>query len=234
MDLLPWYNLNSLIKIKPTVKKFYGKFSHKATFTVYGSRYITSSKTLEDCYKKSSVQNYHNNISLNSFSVHILGIFYHLYHDKKFDIKFRIECNTVNIYSKNLDLLLDICTNHVGTALVNELTTVTDPLIQTVLDQDMIVMKTVDQYRYRVNIRFGYYKDLTARHGLAKYLENLGEEVKITKKLLQAIGGSNKYLSAGYFYVKDQRLVDMIRLITPSLVRSVNQVVYQPQLNYGK
>ena len=84
---------------------------------------------------------------------------------------------------------------------------------------------TEDVLRLAEDISDGFYRDFKERVALAAYLENIGDQARVSKYFIKDLRGANKYLKGNYFHVKDPRLVDMLHLIMPKIVRSVQQVV---------
>jgi hypothetical protein len=92
------------------------------------------------------------------------------------------------------------------------------------IESDKIIMVNPTEYRYKVFIREGF-RQTQSRQNLARYLETIRSEVKISDKMLQGMLSNYKYFHNCYFYVNDPKIVSMIALVAPSLVKRVQEVV---------
>lgn len=220
MDISQWYNVNEHINIVATKKKFYNRYLHKLVYQVYGATSIPYNKDVQDFFFKLS--RFHDDVAHAS-----IYEFYNVFHEKDQNLKFRIEGSTLAIFCEDINYLYSLASTRFKNAKPHTLSTILDQKQEILLEQGLIIVKTPTDHIWRVNLRSGLCKNLHERHGLAEYLVNLGQEVKITKKMLYDLKSTAKYFGGGYFHVKDPRLVDMIRLIVPNLVKSVNQLVVQ-------
>lgn len=220
MDTSQWYSINPNIKIIRTKKKFYNRYNHKLVYRVTGASSIPNNKSIENFNFR--IGRYHNGV----VSASIADV-YNLYYERDKNLKFRIEGNALGIFCEDIDYLYQTASTKLKNHAPQILSTVLDQIQQDLLEQGLIIVKTPTDYIWRINLRSGFCKNLNDRHGLAKYLVNLGDEVKITKNLLAELASTTKYWSGGYFHVRDPKLADMIRLIVPNLVKSVDQLVVQ-------
>ena len=227
-DLSQWYKINKDIKIVPTKKKYYNDFVHKLVYrNIYRAGLVVSSRTEQELVNRlqatSASYSQHTVLTLSK----LLKPLFDLYQTRGEHLRIRIESSSVSLFSKDLDCLYKISQEYLD--IYNDrahlLTTVLDEQQQEHLDNNLIIVKEQTDYRYRVSIRDGFYSSFQDRQSLATYLESLGDEIKCTKRFINSIRSSNKYIQIGYFYVRDPRVIDMIRLIIPNLVRRVDQLV---------
>ena len=221
MDTSRWYNLNDYIKIVGTQRKFYRRYLHKLVYTVYGAWALSGSETIDALRGKLSRSRH----QLDLRTIELVTPFFDLYTAKDSRLRFIAERSTLSVFCDDIDYLFELAQDKLSPHKPEILSTVLDQDSQELLDKGMILVKTPTEHCWRINIRSGFYRNLAERQGLAQYLKNLGDEVKVTKNILQRLGSNDKYLYGGYFHVKDPRVVDMIRLITPDLVQSVDQLV---------
>lgn len=224
MDLSHWYKLNPNVKIVDTKKKFYNKFFYKLVYEVVGASSIVLQAEPTAFYKY-RMPNRHIRKPDPGFNHSEYQSFLELYKEKDSRLKFRFEGHSVSIFSNDFDLLHDIAKNRLIYTKVQLISCVKSQEELDLLDKDYIITRVPSEYCYKVTVRDGIYRNMADRQGLYNYLKNLGAEVKITKKYLEVLRGPNKYISSGYFYLKDPLLVDMVKLIMPNLVRSVHQLV---------
>lgn len=227
MDLSPWYKLNPLIRVYPTQKKFYNKFDYKIVYKVPGAFVIPCTKDDQQLRNRIAQVMTSKYTRHPIVSVPLIEDFYKLYINRGTDTRIRIEGSSLSLFGTSLEQLYELTATQLKQH-VNALVSVTAPVDQRqqeLLDQGKILLKKPIKHQYRVTLRTGPYRNFNDRRALVQYLINLDDQVGITTKLLNQLEGNNKYLYGGYFYVSDLRLVDMISLIIPNLVRSVNQVV---------
>ena len=71
--------------------------------------------------------------------------------------------------------------------------------------------------------------DLFEKTALYNYLKNLSDQVKVSDLLLTDLLNGGKYIRASYLHVNDKSLADMLYLIMPGIVKSVQEIVVLPQ-----
>lgn len=224
MDLSHWYKISPNVKIVDTRKKFYNKYVYKLVYHVVGASSIIM-QAEPSTFFKYRVPSRHIGKPDPGFSNNEYQSFLELYKEKDSRLKFRFEGHSVSIFSNDFNLLYDIARDRLCYSQVQLISCVRCQEDLDLLDKDYIITRTPSEYCYKITVRDGIYRNMTDRQGLYNYLKNLDAEVKITKKYLEIIRGPNKYISGGYFYLKDPLLVDMVRLIMPDLIRSVHQIV---------
>lgn len=143
--------------------------------------------------------------------------------------KFRIrtEGHSISIFHADIDFMYHVAANDLSAYAHNLqlLSTVTSAEQLAALENNQIIVRKSPDYAWRVYVRDGFYRNFTERQALANYLENLQDQVKVSKNFIRELKGVTKYIKGNYFHVKDPRLVDMIHLIIPNFVRSVQQLV---------
>lgn len=222
MDISLWYNLNSKIKILETNKKFYNTYMHKMVYDIPGSYVVTIGDISN--IKNLLIRNY--SADTVEYKLKNLQDLYNFYKKRQVhDVRCRIERNFVSIFGKDVQSLYQLATNQLSIYVPTLLSTVTSEKTQKALEQGFQILKQDTDYKFKVIIRDGFYKLTDDRKHLANYLRNLGNEIKITENILSLLESNNKYINSGYFYVKDSRIVDLIKLIAPTAIRSVQPIV---------
>ena len=219
-DLSRWHKLNPAINIVPTSKKFYGRYSHKMVFTVANSYLITKYGGTTLDWLTAKPQSGSDNLDT-------LRCFRNVLRDPESGFRLRSEGSTLGVFHTDIDFMYDTVINKLRPhahrlKLVN---TVTSQAQYDALENNYIVTNQPTEYPWRVYVRDGFYRDFKERVALAAYLENIGDQARVSKYFIKDLRGANKYLKGNYFHVKDPRLVDMLHLIMPKIVRSVQQVV---------
>jgi len=236
-DLLDWTKINKKIEISYTKKKFFNEFYFRLNYHVPGARLVAYS-SYDHGILKVRVQNYNNNDWRVGLFHRVpadyqqLEDFSEIYQNKNNisngRIKFRIESDTFSIYSDQEQTLFDIAS---GTLKKWKSDLKSISLIENLsdfdlLDQGHIIVKKTQTHPYRVKIKetFNY---LDEKQSLLTYLKNLGEHVRVTKYMFERLESDHKYFPGGHIHLDDSRLIDMLRLIAPNLIGSVNQLVTQ-------
>lgn len=225
MDILRWYKLNPKVVIKPTSNKFYNQYNYKIVYTVDGARAIPGSKTIEQFNFRLSYLSSNLRHSKAIADRELIGILFDIYRDGQ--IRFRVEGNSVSMFSSDIDLLYQTASHRLA-AYTKNLTMcslVLSDAAQKALDVGHIVVNKPPEFRYKVLLRQGFYKNLAERQAAANYIEQLGDDIRISKLLLDNLKSPTKYLSAGYFYTNDRRLGDIVMMICPRLILSIRELV---------
>jgi len=227
---LDWTNINPHICILYTKKKFYNEFLFRLSYFVPGARLLTLVK--EGCNLDWRVNSWNDQVRTrrmynaqlaNRTQIHE---FYSLYCNKNF--KYRIEQDIFNIYSNSESCLYDLANLrlHSWKHLINNVSLVKSSDDLNLLNQGFTIVKKIPKYPYRVKLKEGFYS-LPDRQGIAHYLKNLNDEVRVSKNILARLTNSTKYFSGGYVYIKDHRLIDMFKLVSPTLIGNVDHMINQ-------
>lgn len=240
MDSSDWIKINPKVVISYTKKKFYNTFLFKISYHVPGARIISYAKNVANLSERCDVYN-DRIINPSSFyhythyrphyrpaDLDQLTIFYNLYNAKLHDFKFRIESENIMLYSNSQQNFYELATDTLKNyqSSLTEISLIESDEALTLLDQGYTIVKKPTTYPYKVRLREGFQSHYE-RHGLATYLKNLGTEVKVSKHILQQLMSNNKYFQGGFVYVNDPKLIDMLRLVSPAVVGTVNQLVTQ-------
>lgn len=240
MDTSRWYELNKQLTIVPTTSKFYKRYLYKITYKLPGIHFVIRSRSREDLDRM--IMYYNNDSSklyssLYPYSKNIVKTaeirqdklyeFSDLYQDKQLALRYRAEGRSVSIFGNDIDQLYDIAKNRLvlNTEGLTSVSLVKNQNEMNLLENDKIIVRTPTSHTHRVYLRQGYYRDVKERMALGRYLENLGDHVKIGKVLLDNLKSANKYFGGNYFHVDDPKIVDMIILICPKIVLSVKEIV---------
>lgn len=227
-DLSHWHKLKSTLKIHQTQKRFYGKFDHKIVYNCIGCPILTIVTDSEQLKLRVSTS---QSRAKSQYDLERLIAFFEVYKRKGPNLKFRTELNTLSIFSDNLDTLYSIACKDVGRYRHNiqSLTTILDDDTQEHLDANKILVKTHTDHTWRINLRGGFYRNTKEKTALYNYLKNLSDQVKVSDLLLTDLLNGGKYIRASYLHVNDKSLADMLYLIMPGIVKSVQEIVVLPQ-----
>lgn len=156
--------------------------------------------------------------------------FHQVYHSKNHPhkLKFRIEGDLLSIYSNSDEYLYELATTRLDDwkSSIQSISLVESDQDRILLDQGYIISSKPQSHPYKVKIKetFNFQFERTC---LQNYLQTLGDSAKVTKYMLRRLSQDYKYFPGGYIYVNDQRLIDMLRLVSPNLIGSVQQLVTQ-------
>jgi hypothetical protein len=87
-----------------------------------------------------------------------------------------------------------------------------------------IIVRKSSNYQYKVIIRDGRYPVEIKRQVLT-YLENLGDQIRITPKCRDMLASPYVHCWGVFFYTNDPELTIMLRLFDPNLVGNIHQLI---------
>lgn len=240
MATFDWNNLNPKIKFSFTKKKFFSDCYFKLSYNLPGARLMMHYRADQDiCFFQNKVDNYNTNsyhgrrfsfLGYNVANVTQLVPFAKIYHadHKPYQVRFRIEANTLGIYSDSEEFLYNMASKDLAN-WTNSMVAFSSPENQTsisLLDQGYVIVSRQQTHPFKIKLKETFGLNSERKH-LSNYLQVLGKDVKVTKYILEHLNREHKYFPAGYIYVNDLRLVDMLRLVSPNLVGSVQHLVTQ-------
>lgn len=221
MDSLLWTQFKNDIQIIPTTRKFYKKYLYKLAYSsIDGCHLIPIANNFTSLSKISTLQ------SRTQTQVDTLRVIYHHYMNKDNKLRWRFEGKSFSIFSCEENILYNLAKNDLHD-FKDKVVSITRPeCLEDIdlLDSGKIIMRTATDYKFKVTIRNGFrqHKDKIM---LGRYLEGIRSEIKISDFLLKGLISGYKYFGTSYFYVNDQKIVDMILLVSPSVVQKVEEVV---------
>lgn len=217
MDLLPWRKLNKFLEIHPTRNRFYNKYLYKLSYDLIGAHLIS-------LYRNSPVPFQHT--KLRDHDMEKLRIFMAVLGNKDYDLRYRSEGSSISIFGTSELELYNLASDRLKQyrSSLTSVTRVASEQDLAKLEAGCIIMTTPTPYRYRVTVREGW-RNRTDRQNLGNYLKSIRSEIKISDFLLQGMINQHKYLHSCYFYVNDLKIVSMISLVAPNVVKRVQEVV---------
>lgn len=214
MDLSLWRDLNSHVVIKETTKKFYDRYYNKVSYFIPGAylihkghHYVHSTGVQYFNFKEKHVENLFNLTMIPDTG-----------------LKFRIEGSAVSVFHNDLAVIYEHNITTLEKFSPYAVNHADDINLREILDQKSIILQKPPKYQYRVAVRGGRYATILEKQSLARFIKNVGPEVRIGANFLQELDSGYKYLNTGHIYVNDLSLLDVITLICPKFIRSVHKL----------
>jgi hypothetical protein len=234
--------LNPKIRIQNVNKRFYSQYYYKLEIKITGSGFLRyPDLTIEAQADKRKYYNdnrtvnfggsWRYNRSSDPTDQDILILNKIKTAQQKYpDLRIRVEEPMLQVYSETekdlYKFAVDISYNdNQHMVCVNQPMTVEH---MNLLKQGYTISSKPADFPIKVHVREGRYSLETKRHILT-YLQNMPDEVKLTKNFVESF--SRKYESVWncYFYIKDRSVLTMIALISPSLVRTTEEYHLSPK-----
>lgn len=222
MDSSQWTNINSTVQIIPTTRQFYGQFYYKLVYNLVGAALLRSVSSLDQLTRRAFSS---RQIQNDQMLFDKLVTFFNAVNQSQ-GLRWRCEGNSLSVFAETEQALMDLATTTLkdyGSSLVS-VTRIANQQDRETLESGNIIMRKPTDYRYKVSIRDGY-RNTRDRKLLANYLTTIRSEIRISDHLLAGMTLGNKYLHSCYFYVNDPRIVDMIALVAPTIIKKVQEVV---------
>lgn len=143
-------------------------------------------------------------------------------------LKFRIEEPNLQVYAATEQELYKFV-QKVG-ATGAHLSSISRPRSDEELDlitKGFTIKREEFEYPFKVHVREGRY-NYHLRQQILKYLENLGDEVKLPRNLVDSLSRNFDSVWGNYFYTKDKSILTMISLISPTFIRAVEEYAQVP------
>jgi hypothetical protein len=243
MASLSWKKLIPKVEVQDTQKKYFGQYLYKLELLANGARSINATADIQSAItlRINSYRsvNYggswhaHTNWQLQQANYAWLEYLKH----KKFDLaeglKLRIEEPKVQIYSETERGLVQFITQipqqfrQYGIAVYRP---ANDEQL-TLLEAGIKIVKNAPKYRYKISFRDGKYAPETKQQ-ILNYLTALEDQVKLPTRCQEQLEKMDfGYVWDCYVYTNDVNITTFIRLISPTLVRSITEMASVSQIN---
>jgi hypothetical protein len=138
---------------------------------------------------------------------------------KPYDYKLRIEGSNMSIYSNELDFMHNICSKVQVQEFWQPNNNYKDKL-----DKDIILVDQPFDYEFKVT-----FNQNTIDPTFAKWVHRNTNKIKIGNKALQA--ATDGYAQGLYFYVRNEKLLQLISLMIGHNFQSVQRIVCKQDLD---
>lgn len=243
MASLSWKKLIPKVEVQDTQKKYFGQYLYKLELLAYGARSINATADIQSAItlrvKSYRHVNYagswhaHANWQLKQANYEWLEYLKH----KKFNLaeglKLRIEEPKVQVYSETERGLVQFITQipqqfrQYGIAVYRP----ADDEQLALLESGVKIVKNAPKYRYKINFRDGKYAPETKQQ-ILNYLLALDDQIRLPERCHgQLNNGDFGYIWDCYFYTNDVNITTFVRLINPTLIRSITEMASVAQIN---
>ena len=235
MDTSFWKNLSPDIKVQSSVKQFYKQYFYKLDIYAPGCKSIRCDNLAHDIGKRQDwVRDYRRQGSWYNKQLHkylkeadigFLTSLKSLYYEYP-DIKIRCEEPKISVYATD-ELMLQSVARSIDPDHCDKIISITGPeneVLKKILQPNTILVKRPPKYRYRVWFKEKQF-DEEPRQQVLKYLENLGDLVRMTDHTKESLSKPHNWIWGCYFYTNDKGVAAFVSLMHPDLIREVSELV---------
>lgn len=237
MDSSFWNKLQPGIKTSTTVKQFHGRYLWRLVIRAEGGRLLDSKlASLEEAlehrravartgYNFGKTGWFYRSANLGVVDLTLLRTVQAIKTNMSSSVRTRIEEPCVQFYTQDEDTLKTIALKI--DARYIESITYPQPQMVPLLQSGAIIQRTPVSYSHKVIVRDGRYP-LQTKLQLLRYLENLGDTVKLSKTSKDMLNKQYESTWSVFFYTNDPDVVTFISLIDPALISNIHAMVSVP------
>lgn len=233
--MLSLTTLNPTCKIKYTTKRYYNQYLYKAVIYLPAGRIIQTkgnlsfdsilyirrkhNLSLPSAFRINSDAWSLRTKSLPDAKTEQLTYWHNVVNSHSDKIKYRIEEPWMQIYTNDQHLLYDLVKHDAEN--VTEIYIPENQQAIAALESNQIIVKKHNGYDYKIYLKEGYTLDKETRHNIGQYLANLGDEVKLTKSMVNNFNNRRIWFTGGYFYAKNDSVTTFLNLISPGIISGI-------------
>jgi len=236
MVSLDWTSINPYVQIKDTRKKLFDRFFSSIRYNCPGGRLILKPATTEviqrGIYLRKTIAMQYNyggswrstNEQADKIDVTQLLDFQDIRSKYGDAVRMRVEEPRVSFYAENESVLYDIAKNDLW-AWGDSLEMVTRPRSEesrALLESGAIITKKDINYQYKIILRDGKFANKAT---IGKYLDNLGQDVKVSRAVSDMLKSTNPFIWGAWFYTNDATLSTTLSLIEPGIILNIHPVI---------
>lgn len=226
MDTSKWISINPDVRFKKIQKKFYNRFTTKLVYKIKGARSLSYTRNHDDIefHFRAKLPN-PRNINAKQFQrLCYLKDLFDLISKIKKVARVRIESDRMSIFGDE-GVLEELAHGSLAPFkhLLETVYLASNQIEQQLIDEGYILLRRPTDFQYRVHMRPGFYVKSNLKNFL-EYANNVPEEIKMTDDLKFQLQLGHKYFNGNYFYIKDPKILDVIILIDPTLVKSYQKI----------
>lgn len=238
-----WKKLNSDIVIKDVRKKLFNQYYYSIKYYCPGGRIILRPNitTFEDIDNAVSSRIHYNKFFFNTMytgcdyqsanyeytkdiSSHQLLDILQVKNRYKNDVKLRIVEPYVTFYASTEDILFKIADVdlYAWSSYLSEMCKPKSDSLKNLLDKNVIFVKKDTGFRYKFMCKEGACRNKTA---IYSYLDQLGDQVKISKTVWTLLESTSAYIYNAWFYCNDAEIAQMLNIIEPNFISNIHELV---------
>jgi len=139
-------------------------------------------------------------------------------------IRMRTEEPHIQFYAEDEAMLKSIASMLENTACIESINSPKNAEAERLLMSGVIIRRGPIDYKYKVIFRDGRYTS-TIKQQVLSYLDNLGDEIKLSKTSRDMLTKTYASMWGVFFYTNDPKLVTFINLIDPKLISNIHLIV---------
>jgi hypothetical protein len=239
MDTSYWSSHFPGIKQQPTSKLYFKRFLWRLAIYVPGGELVYSKdpdlyQALE--HRRATAISYNwagswyarRNNQLNEVDVKLLYLVKNIRDQYGKNIRVRVEEPMLQFYAEDEQTIKDIAQEFTYPvdykSNVEEINGPVNEAEAGILLSGAIIKRNPSEYQYKVVLRDGRYR-VEAKQQVLTYLENLGDQIKITPKCQEMLSRPYPSCWGVFFYTNDLGVATMLRLIDPDIVGNIHEIV---------
>ena len=236
MDLLYWKKRSSKTEVLHASQMFYKSFLYKMTVYAPGCRSTAYANIRESLSWRLKGTELGYNYAGSWLNKTMLGYLQEADIDQlelissirlnsvHYDIKVRVEEPHVDIYAHTEETLKEIAERFENTNCIKSVSGPENDQARALLVDNKILRKRKPKWRYKVLFKDKKYSTEN-RSAVWNYLDGLNEEIQIPRATKHQLNKHHEWIWGCYFYTNDARIVSMIKLIDPDIVKEVSEMV---------
>lgn len=243
MDTSFWTQLNPTVKIKNSKKQFYNKFLYKLVMLVPAAHIVQDD--LREPQSKAAINirvaQYNKYTQTRRFfgrDVKSNDIRRRLADEKQIStyIKFvrghqdklqlRYEMPALSVYSNDLDLLKTLA--RMDKENLKGFYGPQDDSAKQAIERGEIITKRISDYDLKVFLKEITDISVEEKQNIISCLNNMGDVVKLPKHCRKSLETPFRWMSASYFYARDDGIITLLNLIKPGVVQGFFKLSLQP------
>lgn len=238
MDTSYWIKLNPKISVSRTPKRWFGKYYCRMVIFCPAGRILLEhlddiNDALQTRIAQKKTYNYggswfqHRNKNIEGAEVGQLEIIRGITRDYP-NVKMRVEEPWIQFYGETEEDL-KIIASRFSSEHTSRLMSVQAPdsveNFELLKNGVTLISPTSKiEYRYKVIFRDAMYP-LEVKHQILNYLENCGDDVKISKGTVNMLKKESTYIWGAFIYVNDLKIQTFLSIICPTLVLKITELV---------
>lgn len=237
MDSLCWTNIKTNIVIKPTTKKYFGRYLYKANIFAPCCRLIERNrygKSIADGIQRRIATFRNDRFSGNWYLLKLeqlekadaptLEYIKQIKEQYKDLISLRLEEPYITIYFNDRLLMEKILSGLPDPERIRYICEPKNAESLAVLERGEIIVKKSNGYQYKVSLKEHRKNNKESLQQVWEYLNNLEDLVKMTSSCQHNLTSDGVWFSSCYFYTNDLQVCTFVNLIAPNIISEISKL----------